>query len=374
MMLQFRHQRRHDRQDHNDRHHDRRRWQQHSRPNIPPTLPLQAKASEDEDLNKAARVQRPLGRQDGVYVRPSGAIERGSGFYVPGLEGPKVRLAFGGVLILVLLANHFLSPSSTTSSSFVETLSVFYAGLVLLQGLVQYKRESNKQSMIMTTMVDDDNDNRNLDDGSSPSISTNSNNNYITYQQSWSVSVDDDLDGWKDRVEWATQTFTALTPATDVLLVGRDGVFFSYGRRRRHRGGSRTGTVLAGDDDDYDAARVLADAVTSTIAQSTGGRVALPPTHPVVQMLNAADNNNDETDDDVASTSGSTKRRTVILQRVTAAADTDNDDAGRNANSSLCLVVASDRPLAAFQPTDLEWLGRLAAYLKPEDRHHHEAK
>jgi hypothetical protein len=83
------------------------------------------------------------------------------------------------------------------------------------------------------------------------------------------------------------------------------------------------------------------NAVTSNIAQSTGGRVALPPK------------------------SGRTQQRTVIPQRVNAA-DTDNDDiaGNNNAYTSLCLVVASNLPLFAFQPTDLEWLGRLAAYLK----------
>ena len=44
-------------------------------------------------------------KSSGVYARPSAAIERGSGFFIPGLEGSRVRLLFG---ILALSSSRIL--------------------------------------------------------------------------------------------------------------------------------------------------------------------------------------------------------------------------------------------------------------------------
>ncbi len=65
----------------------------------------------DDDNNNANNK-----KAKGVYVRPSGAIERGSGFFVPGLEGPKVRVLFGIVLLALTAINHSLGSSSITNS------------------------------------------------------------------------------------------------------------------------------------------------------------------------------------------------------------------------------------------------------------------
>ena len=50
----------------------------------------------------------PAGKVKGVYSRPSAAIEKGSGFYIPGLEGSKVRLLFGTLVLLLNYINHTL--------------------------------------------------------------------------------------------------------------------------------------------------------------------------------------------------------------------------------------------------------------------------
>ena len=52
---------------------------------------LRAKRSED-DIGKQAK---------GFYIRPSAAIERGGGFFIPGLEGAKLRIALGGGLLVL---------------------------------------------------------------------------------------------------------------------------------------------------------------------------------------------------------------------------------------------------------------------------------
>ena len=42
----------------------------------------------------ASKDEEAIGKQaKGFYIRPSAAIERGGGFFVPGLEGTKLRVA-----------------------------------------------------------------------------------------------------------------------------------------------------------------------------------------------------------------------------------------------------------------------------------------
>ena len=47
--------------------------------------------------------RRPQKNMSSYYKRPSAALERGGGFFVPGLEGYKLRAAMG-TLVLTLLA------------------------------------------------------------------------------------------------------------------------------------------------------------------------------------------------------------------------------------------------------------------------------
>ncbi len=50
-------------------------------------------------------------RERGIYSRPSAAIERGSGFFIPGLEGPRIRLLFGMTVLIADGANHLVAES-----------------------------------------------------------------------------------------------------------------------------------------------------------------------------------------------------------------------------------------------------------------------
>lgn len=71
------------------------------------------------------------------YVRPSAAIERGSGFFVPGLEGPRVRLAGGSALLALVGLNLSFSEGLTTGDIFAQGLAISYGLLVLIQGVVE---------------------------------------------------------------------------------------------------------------------------------------------------------------------------------------------------------------------------------------------
>jgi hypothetical protein len=97
----------------------------------------------------------------GIYIRPSAAIERGSGFFIPGLEGYKVRILVGSIVMLCTLLNHLydqwiviqdVNPTaiaatttiSTTMSgnTFAEALAIFYGALVFLQGSIEARKEN----------------------------------------------------------------------------------------------------------------------------------------------------------------------------------------------------------------------------------------
>ncbi|KAJ1451857.1 hypothetical protein M885DRAFT_528741 [Pelagophyceae sp. CCMP2097] len=76
------------------------------------------------------RAEPPEGRQGdigkqakGFYVRPSAAIERGGGFFVPGLEGGRLRIAIGLTLLLLLGAN------AAVSGDVVDTAVIVSNGL-----------------------------------------------------------------------------------------------------------------------------------------------------------------------------------------------------------------------------------------------------
>ncbi|KAK4532992.1 hypothetical protein CCYA_CCYA14G3849 [Cyanidiococcus yangmingshanensis] len=48
------------------------------------------------------------------YARPSAAVERGGGFYVPGLDGPQLRFLLGLLCLLLLATNHLLSEAGSS--------------------------------------------------------------------------------------------------------------------------------------------------------------------------------------------------------------------------------------------------------------------
>jgi len=58
-----------------------------------------------------AALRRGGGRgTKGLYVRPSKALEVGGGFYVPGLEGYRLRVAIVGLVFTLLTLNRLLLP------------------------------------------------------------------------------------------------------------------------------------------------------------------------------------------------------------------------------------------------------------------------
>ena len=70
----------------------------------------------------------------GMYVRPSRAIEKGGGFFVPGLEGERIRIV-SAVLLLMLYAINLVG-TNAAEFSISTAAGLFVTVLLLLQGVV----------------------------------------------------------------------------------------------------------------------------------------------------------------------------------------------------------------------------------------------
>lgn len=200
----------------------------------------------------------------GVYVRPSAVIEKGSGFFVPGLEGPRVRLFVGTGLLVATAVNHVFSSST---SAFSEGLSVFYSVLVLLQGAIESSKEGRIESIEQQEQQQD----------TAIASATSSKANL---SQKWSSPPSAE---WQDKVEWAAASFLSLTPATHMILLQDNSIQY-----------------WLGVTDNSNVQSTAVEAALTTIQQSKGGRVALPTDHPAATGMFK-----EETD-----------RRCVILQRI----------------------------------------------------------
>lgn len=58
------------------------------------------------------------------YKNPSRAIEKGGGFFIPGLRGPRLRFFVSAVSASLLALNHVLSPRAYSSVASVNTLAI----------------------------------------------------------------------------------------------------------------------------------------------------------------------------------------------------------------------------------------------------------
>lgn len=100
----------------------------------------------------------------GMYRRPSKAIEQGGGFYVPGLEGPRLRFLTSVILILAVYINHNNDQTDRSSLSLIiaEITTISMSLLLFLQGYFQFlpavspSVSSNGNRLFTTTRSDDD--------------------------------------------------------------------------------------------------------------------------------------------------------------------------------------------------------------------------
>jgi hypothetical protein len=243
----------------------------------------------------------------GVYSRPSAAIERGSGFFIPGLEGPRVRLVFGVTVLLLTVLNHVLLSSSLPTVAFSEGLAGVYAILLLFQAAIEFGKE--EKGFIVTLEKD--------------KSTTDSSTGASSFSQTWSSSSSALSEETKEKVQWAAASLVSLTPATHMLLLDKkDGVVYRLGSTPAM---TTPTTEMEGTKAAFEA-----------LVKSSSGRVSLPPTHPAVAFLSSEEHG-----------------RCVVLQRI---------------NESKCWMMTSNQLLAAFTNEDLKWLGQLAKHVDDKDK------
>ena len=148
------------------------------------------------------------------YNRPSAALERGGGFYVPGLEGTKLRVVAATVLTAGLTLNRFLSPGEPASSQIVsEALGAFGCLLIFAQSASQAKLEKEIEA----------------DDLRAAFAARQSE----VQELSSSLRADANQEA---RARWSAAALLRLTPARAVLWIGAganeaaDDVLIRYGR------------------------------------------------------------------------------------------------------------------------------------------------
>lgn len=303
------------------------------------------------------------------YVRPSAAIERGSGFYVPGLEGEKIRLAVGTVLLGACLLQ-LIQLRQQASTAPVEQdpaliLAAVYSCLVLVQSGIELARDSAQRERRKSRERKDDDgvsseepeppsEPATRDAEASSSSSEGSGSCWATGSDGLIAAIftdaaagDDNnasskgVEEWKDRVEWIAATYLSLTAARRMLLVRDDRLVFDSGGQPARVGGEGPSAAATAT-----ASTAFRSAI-QTLQRSTAGRVALPDAHPTFRYILRATKGR-QSDGPSSRGSPAAAIRTVLLQRVDA---------------DTCWVVTSSELLAAFPRQDLALLGQLAAYL-----------
>jgi hypothetical protein len=150
----------------------------------------------------------------GAYVRPSAAIERGSGFFVPGLEGPKIQCAVGilGLVLSVLLQRYDNTDSiPNQGTALAQAIAVVYSFLALLQGGIQLFVVSKAAPPSTATATNKRQRQQQLAELRKADTSAN--------WHSDSAYTHNDNNDWKARVDWAAQAYASLTKAQHMCLV-----------------------------------------------------------------------------------------------------------------------------------------------------------
>ncbi|KAL7549980.1 hypothetical protein ACHAWF_013237 [Thalassiosira exigua] len=247
-------------------------------------------------------------RERGIYARPSAAIERGSGFFIPGLEGSRIRFIFGITVILADAANHVLvgGRPGDWGQVFAESLAAFYGAFLLLQGSIEIGVE-NKAVQGEGT-VSAENEDKSISNKLGGEI------------------VSDSLQGDQtstELIQRMARTIITFTPATCFQFANEDlGVLYSSGVNSDEAVGI-----------DFDDQQKLVKLCLDAVSESRGGRVALPSDHPASKLLPQS------------------ATRCILVQKITG-----------YKGSQACMIIGSDKLLPSFTKNDLRWIGQLAEY------------
>lgn len=155
----------------------------------------------------------PARAKPGYYQRPSAAVEQGGAFYIPGLEGSRLRVVAGSVLGFGLLLNRFVAtPGEPASSQLVsEVLGTIGIVVLFVQAAAQTKFEGEQARDELRAAYA----------------------SRLREEQEMDATLAADATR-AVRARWAASTLLKLTPARAVLWVEDEGqsacVRLRYGR------------------------------------------------------------------------------------------------------------------------------------------------
>lgn len=260
-------------------------------------------------------------RQRGIYSRPSAAIERGSGFYVPGLEGFRVRILVASVVLILNYVNSQYSAPSPAVTTDINTalitsqwLIMVFASILFIQGLVEWRKEVSPDS------------------ASSLEVTVGNRKDMDQIVSSSFQQYDGDA---IDAIRWVTASFVAMTPTTHLLLIRQENnhteILYALG------------DFIALNGTNIEKELGMESAIKAVFEDSVGVRVAIGSSHPAsVTLLPEA------------------TRRCVLLQRL----ESPSDPTSAQRKVRLCLMTGSSNILESYTKNDLIWLGRLARYIE----------
>ena len=259
-------------------------------------------------------------RERGIYSRPSAAIERGSGFFVPGLEGSRIRFIFGITILVADAANHMLvgGKPGDIGQFIAETLAAFYGTLLLLQGSIELGVEMGYAQGNDSSL--------NIDESFDGGIEEKTGQDIVSRGEGSSGRFSKALLGDEVAmkvIQRMAQSIINFTPATYFQFADEDlGVLYSFG--------ANDDVMTDGDTEEQ---KRLIKLSLDAVSGSRGGRVALSNDHPASKLLPEC------------------ATRCILIQKI------NGYKGGRG-----CLVIGSNRLLLSFTKNDLRWIGRLAQY------------
>lgn len=295
-------------------------------------------------------------KSKGVYSRPSAAIEKGSGFYVPGLEGSRVRGLFGLVILILTAVNYFSLTGSDTNEvvstnsamTISQIISISYGILLILQGLVEFGKEygftlskSDINDKVENEETYDDNITSFAPEKEMKTRDTMREIKKTVNQYASPLLLSTNSSHFINNLQWTAASFVSLTPATHILLIKTSTDFTTDATQSiLYTLGDFSNSPLLSFNGKNSSDEKINSAISNaieTVYNSKGGRVSIPSDHPGSNLVPEF------------------YRRCILLQKLSFHSAS---------NDKYCLVVSSNQLLAAFTKNDLKWLGRLAKYIE----------
>eukprot|EP00186_Timspurckia_oligopyrenoides_P002867 CAMPEP_0182445978 /NCGR_PEP_ID=MMETSP1172-20130603/3908_1 /TAXON_ID=708627 /ORGANISM="Timspurckia oligopyrenoides, Strain CCMP3278" /LENGTH=315 /DNA_ID=CAMNT_0024641831 /DNA_START=50 /DNA_END=997 /DNA_ORIENTATION=- len=194
-------------------------------------------------------------KSSALYKRPSIAIEKGGGFYIPGLEGPKLRLSVSLIALGLLAVNHPLVssnisrvPQSALNQQVSELVSLVAAVSLGTAAVFQILAEKATQETI--GRLQDSQYSESIDSEDSSGSESES---FVSIDASLSEENIEDLtrsksgadQGFLKDVSWLGESIVELTPSTLCVILQNEKIVKVSGNASSLKSTSKTESMGA---------------------------------------------------------------------------------------------------------------------------------